>query len=51
MTSDGTVRTETEAGVRSIILSRPGHNNSLTLSMWDELVQAVDAASETLLCT
>src|SRR5690348_8815483 len=44
MESQGTIRTETAAGVRSIILSRPEQNNSLTLSMRDALAHAVDAA-------
>ncbi len=44
MQDDGTVRTETEAGVGSIIFSRPAHNNSITPFMRDELKRAVDAA-------
>jgi enoyl-CoA hydratase len=44
MEDQGTVRTETEAGVRSIIFSRPAHNNSLTPFIRDELKRAVDAA-------
>jgi enoyl-CoA hydratase len=44
MESQGIIRTETSAGVRSIILSRPAQNNSLTLSMRDALAHAVDAA-------
>jgi enoyl-CoA hydratase len=44
MEDQGTVRTETESGVRSIIFSRPAHNNSLTFHMCDELMRALDAA-------
>jgi enoyl-CoA hydratase len=44
MEDQGVVRTETEAGVRSIIFSRPGRNNSLTPWIRDELMRAVDAA-------
>src|SRR5205814_7061138 len=40
----GTVRTETDAGVRSIVFSRPGHHNSLTPWIRDELMRAVDDA-------
>jgi len=38
------VRTETEAGVRSIILSRPAEYNTITPQLRDELAAAVDAA-------
>ena len=44
MEPNGIVRTETDAGVRSIIFSRPGHNNSLTNSMRTALMLAVDTA-------
>ncbi len=38
------VRTETEAGVRSIILSRPAEYNTITPQLRDELAAAVDEA-------
>ena len=37
-------RTETEAGVRSIILSRPAEYNTITPQLRDELAAAVDEA-------
>lgn len=41
-----TLRTETEAGVRSIILSRPAEYNTITLALRDELGTAIDEADE-----
>lgn len=41
-----TLRTETEAGVRSIILSRPAEYNTITLALRDELGAAIDEADE-----
>ena len=38
------VRTETEAGVRSIVLSRPDEYNTITPELRDELAAAVDDA-------
>jgi enoyl-CoA hydratase len=38
------VRTETEAGVRSIILSRPAEYNTITPQLRDELAASVDEA-------
>lgn len=38
------VRTETEAGVRSIILCRPDQYNTITPALRDELAAAIDAA-------
>lgn len=38
------VRTETEAGVRSIILCRPDAYNTITPALRDELAAAIDAA-------
>ena len=39
-----TVRTETEAGVCSIILCRPDQYNTITPTLRDELAAAIDAA-------
>src|SRR5437899_12878945 len=39
-----TLRTETEAGVRSIVLSRPDAYNTITPELRDELAAAVDDA-------
>ena len=39
-----TLRTETDAGVGSIVLCRPGEYNTITPRLRDELVAAVDAA-------
>jgi len=39
-----TLRTETEAGVRSIVLSRPAEYNTITPELRDELAQAIDEA-------
>jgi enoyl-CoA hydratase len=39
-----TLRTETEAGVRSIVLSRPEAYNTITPTLRDELAAAVDEA-------
>ncbi len=39
-----TLRTETDAGVRSIVLSRPDEYNTITPALRDELAAAVDAA-------
>ena len=39
-----TVRTETDAGVRSIVLSRPEEYNTITPELRDELAVAVDDA-------
>ena len=38
------VRTETEAGVRSIVFSRPERYNTITPELRDELSAAIDAA-------
>ena len=38
------VRTETDAGVRSVVLSRPDEYNTITPELRDELAAAVDAA-------
>lgn len=38
------IRTETEAGVRSIILSRPAEYNTITLELRDALARAIDEA-------
>jgi enoyl-CoA hydratase len=38
------VRTETEAGVRSIILCRPAEYNTITAALRDELAAAIDEA-------
>jgi enoyl-CoA hydratase len=38
------VRTETDAGVRSIVLSRPDEYNTITPALRDELGAAIDAA-------
>jgi enoyl-CoA hydratase len=38
------VRTETEAGVRSIVLSRPDEYNTITPELRDELAAAIDEA-------
>jgi enoyl-CoA hydratase len=39
-----TLRTETEAGVRSIVLCRPAEYNTITPELRDELAQAIDDA-------
>jgi enoyl-CoA hydratase/carnithine racemase len=39
-----TLRTETERGVRSIVLARPDEYNTITPALRDELAAAVDAA-------
>jgi enoyl-CoA hydratase/carnithine racemase len=39
-----TLRTETDAGVRSIVLSRPAEYNTITPALRDELAAAVDDA-------
>lgn len=44
MNTTHTVRTETEAGVRSIILCRPDAYNTITPALRDELATAIDAA-------
>ena len=38
------VRTETDAGVRSLVLSRPDEYNTITPELRDELAAAIDAA-------
>jgi len=38
------VRTETDAGVRAIVLSRPGEYNTITPALRDELAAAIDDA-------
>ncbi|HKF91001.1 MAG TPA: crotonase/enoyl-CoA hydratase family protein [Acidimicrobiia bacterium] len=38
------VRTETDAGVRSVVLSRPGEYNTITPELRDELAAAIDDA-------
>ena len=44
MNTTHAVRTETEAGVRSIILCRPNEYNTITPTLRDELAAAIDAA-------
>src|SRR5258708_28605976 len=44
MSTTPSVRTETEAGVRSIILCRPGEYNTITPALRDELAASIDAA-------
>ncbi len=44
MTTHSSVRTETEAGVRSIILCRPDEYNTITPALRDELGAAIDEA-------
>lgn len=44
MSTTPSVRTETEAGVRSIILCRPGEYNTITPALRDELAAAIDEA-------
>jgi enoyl-CoA hydratase len=39
-----TLRTETRAGVRSIVLARPAEYNTITPALRDELAAAIDAA-------
>jgi len=39
-----TLRTETEAGVRSIVLSRPEAYNTITTALRDELAATIDEA-------
>ena len=39
-----TLRTETEAGVRSLVLCRPNEYNTITPELRDELAAAIDAA-------
>jgi enoyl-CoA hydratase len=44
MTTSPSIRTETEAGVRSIILCRPDEYNTITFALRDELAAAIDEA-------
>jgi enoyl-CoA hydratase len=44
MSTTPSVRRETEAGVRSIILCRPGEYNTITPALRDELAAAIDEA-------
>jgi enoyl-CoA hydratase len=44
MSAQGCVRTETGAGVRSIVLCRPEEYNTITPALRDELVAAIDEA-------
>ncbi len=44
MNTTPSVRTETEAGVRSIILCRPEQYNTITPAFRDELAAAIDEA-------
>ena len=44
MDTTATIRIETEAGVRSIILCRPDQYNTITPALRDELAAAIDAA-------
>ena len=44
MDTTHTVRTETKAGVRSIILCRPDQYNTITPALRDELAAAIDDA-------
>ena len=44
MTTSTAVRTETEAGVRTIVLCRPDEYNTITPALRDELAAAIDAA-------
>ncbi len=44
MNTSLSVRTETQAGVRSIILSRPAQYNTITPELRDELAAAIDEA-------
>lgn len=44
MNTPPSVRTETEAGVRSIILCRPNEYNTITPALRDELATAIDEA-------
>src|SRR5579885_2215444 len=44
MSTSSAVRTETEAGVRSIILCRPDEYNTITPALRDELAAAIDEA-------
>ena len=46
MPSPTTLRTETEAGVRSIVLCRPDAYNTITPALRDELAVAIDEADE-----
>ena len=39
-----TLRTETEAGVRSLVLCRPTEYNTITPELRDDLAAAIDAA-------
>src|SRR5438132_11141707 len=39
-----TIRTETQAGVRSIVLARPDEYNTITPALRDELAAAIDEA-------
>jgi enoyl-CoA hydratase len=41
-----TLRTETQGGVRSIVLSRPDQYNTITPELRDELSQAIDEADQ-----
>src|SRR5215467_5576353 len=38
------IRTETDAGVRSIVFARPAEYNTITPALRDELAAAIDAA-------
>lgn len=44
MNTSPSVRTETEAGVRSIILCRPDKHNAITPALRDELSAAINEA-------
>jgi enoyl-CoA hydratase len=44
MTGPATLRTETDGGVRSIILARPAEYNTITPQLRDELAAAIDEA-------
>jgi enoyl-CoA hydratase len=44
MSTSLSIRTETEAGVRSIILCQPGEYNTITPALRDELAAAIDEA-------
>jgi len=46
MNTSPSVRTETEAGVRSIILCRPAQYNTITPDLRDELAAAIDEADD-----
>ena len=46
-----TLRTETEAGVRQIVLCRAEAYNTITPELRDELAAAIDAADADPTCT